>query len=97
MASEILTDAINDIQKDGGESPVPTEDNHSLIRKAEKDFGPVAFIMAIMVMVESPIVRISMTIPQNKLDMITEYAKQRDTTRSALMIEATMDYMKRNE
>lgn len=96
MATEILTDALNDMEKEGVEPPVPTEDYQSLISKAEADFGPVAFIMPITVTVESPIIRISMTIPQNKLDIITKYAKQRDTTRSALMIDATMDYMKRN-
>jgi predicted RNase H-like HicB family nuclease len=96
MATEILTDALNDMEKEGVEPPVPTEDYQSLIAKAGADFGPVAFIMPITVTVESPIIRISMTIPQNKLDIITKYAKQRDTTRSALMIDATMDYMKRN-
>ena len=96
MATEILTDALNDMEKEGVEPPVPTEDYQALIAKAETDFGPVAFIMPITVTVESPIIRISMTIPQNKLDMITKYAKQRATTRSALMIDATMDYMKRN-
>ena len=96
MATEILTDALNDMEKEGVEPPTPTEDYQSLVAKAEADFGPVAFIMPITVTVESPIIRISMTIPQSKLDMITKYAKQRDTTRSALMIDATMDYMKRN-
>ena len=96
MAEEILSEKLKELQEEGVKPPVPTEDYDALSSKAEEEFGPVAFIMPITVTVDSPIVRISMTIPQNKLDMITKYAKQRDTTRSALMIDATMDYMKRN-
>ena len=96
MAEEILSEKVKELQEEGVKPPVPTEDYDALSSKAEEDFGPVAFIMPITVTVDSPIVRISMTIPQNKLDIITKYAKQRDTTRSALMIDATMDYMKRN-
>lgn len=96
MAEEILAERLKELQEEGVEPPTPTEDYNALAAKAEEDFDTVAFIMPITVAVDSPIVRISMTIPQNKLDLITKYARQRDTTRSALMIDATMDYMKRN-
>ena len=96
MAEEILSGKLKELEEEGVKPPVPTEDYDALSSKAEEEFGPVAFIMPITVTVDSPIVRISMTIPQNKLDIITKYAKQRDTTRSALIIDATMDYMKRN-
>ena len=96
MAEEILTEKLKEMQEDNIPFPSPTEDHNALTAKAAEDFGPAAFIMPVTATVESPFVRISMTVPEDKLNLITKYAKQKDTTRSALMIDATMDYMKRN-
>ena len=96
MAEEILTEKLKEMQEDNIPFPSPTEDHNELAAKAAEDFGPAAFIMPVTATVESPFIRISMTVPEDKLNLITKYAKQKDTTRSALMIDATMDYMKRN-
>ena len=93
MAEEILTEKLKEMQEDNIPFPSPTEDHNELAAKAAEDFGPAAFIMPVTATVESPFVRISMTVPEDKLNLITKYAKQKDTTRSALMIDATMDYM----
>ena len=54
-------------------------------------------VVPVTVYPSAPTVRTCISIPGDKLDAITDFARKAGTTRSALMADATMDFIRRHK
>jgi len=100
MAEDALSLMVSTMLERKETLPNPTLDHKKLLAMAGPDWQPVAFIIPITIYTASSIIRISMTGPEDKLDIIKEFANSCGTNRSAFMIEAAMEkiaQMKRGE
>ncbi len=100
MAEDVLSLRVSFMNERHEKLPEPTTDYKKLLAMADPDWTPVSFIIPITIYTASPVVRISMTGPEDKLEMIKEFANSCGTNRSAFMIEASMEKiarMKRGE
>ncbi len=93
MAEDVLVLTIQDLQERKKPLPDSTTDYKKLLSMADPNFGPVAFVLPVTIYTDAPVIRISMTGPEDKLQQIKVFANACGKTRSAFMIEASMDYM----
>jgi len=91
MAEDVLATHISFMKERREKLPEPTTDYKKLLAMADPEWPPVAFVIPITVYTESPFIRISMSGPEDKLEIIKEFANSCGTTRSAFMIEASME------
>ncbi len=81
---------------DHGETlPVPS-DAHTLKAKADACEDPVMFVVPVTGYFPDEPVRINITSTTSKIAEITAFAKRIKCTRSELMVNATLDYIRSN-
>lgn len=100
MAEDALGLVVSVMQERKMPLPEPTLDEKKLLAMANKEDGAVAFILPVSVYPASKTIQIALTGPEDKLEMIKEFAKSCGMTRSAFMVEASMEKiarMKRGE
>ena len=93
MAEDAISLMLADYAENGKPFPEASQTIEQLLAKAGDDCGEIAFVMPVTVYPTSKIIRISMTGPEDKLDIIKDFANKRGTTRSAFMIEASLEAM----
>ncbi|MBQ9368872.1 MAG: type II toxin-antitoxin system HicB family antitoxin [Victivallales bacterium] len=95
MAEDALGQMVAIKQECKETLPEPTTDYKKLLAMADSDIGHVAFVIPVTVYTEAPYIRISMSGPEDKLEMIKEFAASCGTTRSAFMVDASMEKIAR--
>ena len=93
MAEDVLVITLEDLQEAKKPLPEPTTDYKRLLAMADKDFGPVAFIMPVTVYTEAPgkAVHINITLSEDKLNMITDFCASCGKKRSTFLVEAALE------
>ena len=81
--------------EDGGVLP-EASDAETLKRKMDECDEPVLFIVPVTGYLSDETVRINITAPESKIAEITEFAKRVGRTRSELMVDSTLDYIRSN-
>ena len=82
--------------KQGKPYPNATNQPDELLSKVDKEMGPVAFAMPVTVYLSNKPMRINITSTTSKIAEITAFAKRVKRTRSELMVNATLDYIRAN-
>ncbi len=97
MAEDVLALTIQVMQEDKKALPVPTTDYKKLLAKADPDFGPVAFVMPVTVYTakEPKAAHINITIPEDKLEILSDFINSCGMKRSTFMVAAAMEKMAR--
>ena len=93
MAEDAISLMLTDYAENGKTYPKASQTIDELLAKAGDDCGEIAFVMPVTVYPTSKVIRISMTGPEDKLEYIKDFANKRGTTRSAFMIEASLNAM----
>ena len=75
--------------------PAPS-DAETLKRKADECDEPVLFVAPVTGYLADATVRINVTAPESKIAEITAFAKKVGRTRSELMVDSTLDYIRSN-
>lgn len=71
-------------------------DAKTLKAMADSSEEPVLFIVPVTAYLQSTTVRINITSTDDKIAKITAFAKRVGRTRSEVMVEATLDYIRAN-
>ena len=99
MAEDVLLEYIADFQKEKRPLPECTAVD-AIMAKADADNGTPLCVLPVTVYPASKTIQIALTGPEDKLAIIKEFAASCGTTRSAFMVEASMEKiarMKRGE
>ena len=94
-ASDALETMIEVIVEDGRALPEPS-DAEALKAKADACEEPVLFVVPVTGYLPDVPARINVTSTASKIAEITAFAKRVKKTRSELMVEATLDYIRAN-
>lgn len=96
MAADALRGVLDFELEKGRELPAPS-DCEAVMRKTDPANGPVAFIMPVTAYLHPKTCTTCITGTDADFQQIKAAARRYGTTRSALMIKATMDYISRVE
>jgi len=96
MAEDFAVNELESCRLEGKPAPTPSTWDQALAKAAPEDGAP-AFVMPVTVYPNPATIRISMTGPEDKLQLFKDFANKCGKTRSALMVEATMEYIMRAE
>ncbi len=92
-AADMLETYVESMVDNGEEVPEPSGmDKLQDMAKACED--EVAFLVPITAYLPLPTARINITASGNKIEEITEFARKTGTTRSELMVNATIEYIR---
>ncbi len=80
---------------DGAPLPVPSTPKE-LKKKADECEEPVLFVVPVTGYLGDETIRINVTAPESKIAEITAFAKKVGRTRSELMVDTTLDYIRAN-
>ena len=80
---------------DGAPLPVPSTPKE-LKKKANESEEPVLFVVPVTGYLGDETIRINVTAPESKIAEITAFAKKVGRTRSELMVDTTLDYIRAN-
>lgn len=97
MAEDVLALTIQVMQDEKKPLPMPTMDYKKLLAMADKAFGEVAFIMPVTVYTEKAqkAVHINITLPEDKLNLITDFCNACGKKRSTFLVEAALEKIER--
>ena len=94
-AKDVLESIMDVIIEDGNSLPEPS-DAATLKIKADASDEPVMFLVPVTGYLLDKKVRITITSTEAKIAEITAFAKRVHRTRSELMVDATLDYIRAN-
>ncbi len=92
-AQEALETLVGDMVEHGETLPKPSGVS-GIKAKADSKDGEVSFVLPIPVYPPAKTERVNITTTGDKLARITDYAKRKHVSRSELMINATLEYIK---
>lgn len=94
-AADCLESYMIGVHEMGKNMPGPS-DAEALQAKAATCETPVAFVVPVTGYLPAPPARINVTSTAAKIDEITTFAKKTGRTRSELMVNATLEYIRSN-
>ena len=95
-ATEFLQGIVNDYTKTM-KKPLPIPSSiEECKRKLDRTDGEPVCIMPIFATLPSPAIRIQLTANANVIRTIDDYARKSGRSRSRLMVDATLDYIRAN-
>ena len=94
-AADVLETMMEIIIEDGKQLPKPS-DVATLKAKADASEEPVLFLVPVTGYLPDAPARINITSTEAKIAEITAFAKRVHRTRSELMVDATLDYIRAN-
>lgn len=96
-ATEFLQGIVNDYSKTM-KKPLPIPSSiEEFKKKLDQTDGEPVCIMPIFAMLPSPAIRIQLTANANAIRTIDDYARKSGCSRSRLMVDATLDYIRANQ